>query len=95
MLRDEYIWGHDGAVRKRGRYTQFAYGFQEKWEGVLKFDNYDPDRGMPRDVTNTYLLRVNWFVRNGLKRQADLGVVNDKLRTSLTNLFLTQLQFQF
>lgn len=94
-LRGEYIWGHDGAVRKQGWYTQLAYRFQEKWEGLLKFDNYDPDRRTPRDVMNTYLVGLNWLVKNGVKLQADYGVVNDKSRASLTNLFLTQLQFQF
>lgn len=94
-LRGEYIWGHDDAVRKRGWYTQFAYRFQEKWEGFLRFDNYDPDRGKPRDVSSTYLLGVNWFVTNGVKLQANYGLVDYKARTDLTNLFLTQVQFQF
>jgi len=94
-LRGEYIWGHDGAVHKRGWYSQFAYRFQEKWEGLLKFDNYDPDRRTPGDFTNTYLVGVNWFVAKGVKLQANYGLVDSKARTDLTNLFLTQLQYQF
>lgn len=95
-LRGEYIWGHDGAVHKRGWYSQFAYRFHGKWEGLLKFDNYESDRQTPTALTtNTYLVGVNWFVAKGVKLQANYGLVDSKARTDLTNLFLTQLQYQF
>lgn len=94
-LRGEYIWGHDDAVRKYGWYTQFAYRFRPKWEALAKFDNYDPNRSAGKDVTSTYLVGVNWYLSNWVKLQANYGLVDEKARTNLTNLFLSQLQFQF
>lgn len=94
-LRGEYIWGHDGVVRKYGWYSQFAYRFRPKWEALAKFDTYDPQRHAGKDVTNTYLVGVNWYLSNWVKLQANYGLVDEEARTNLTNLFLSQVQFQF
>jgi phosphate-selective porin len=94
-LRSEYIWGHDGAVRKYGWYSQFAYRFRPKWEALARFDTYDPKRHAGKDVTNTYLFGVNWYLLNWVKLQANYGLVDEEARTNLTNLFLSQVQFQF
>lgn len=94
-LRGEYIWGHDGVVRKYGWYSQFAYRFRPKWEALAKFDTYDPQRHVGKDVTNTYLVGVNWYLANWVKLQANYGLVDEEARTNLTNLFLSQVQFQF
>lgn len=94
-LRAEYIWGHDGAVRKYGWYSQFVYRFRPKWEALARFDTFDPKRHAGKDVTNTYLFGVNWYLLNWVKLQANYGVVDEEARTNLTNLFLSQVQFQF
>lgn len=94
-VQSEYIWGRDDATRKRGWYVLGAYRFVPKLEGVLRFDSFDPDRGASRDRTDTYLGGINWYFSRWVKLQADYGVVDDGARDSLTNLILTQLQFQF
>jgi len=94
-LRGEYIWGHDGPIRKYGWYSQFSYRFRPKWEGLARFDTYDPQRHAGKDVTNTYLFGVNWYLLNWVKLQANYGLVDEEARTNLTNLFLSQVQFQF
>lgn len=94
-LRGEYIWGHDDRVPKYGWYTQFAYRLRPRWEALARFDTYDPKRHAGKDVTNTYLVGVNWYLSNGVKLQANYGLVDQEARTNLTNLFLSQLQFQF
>ena len=94
-LRAEYIWGHDGPVRKYGWYSQFVYRFRPKWEALARFDTYDPRRHAGKDVTNTYLFGVNWYLLNWVKLQANYGVVDEEARTKFTNLFLSQVQFQF
>lgn len=94
-LQGEYIWGHDDAVRKYGWYTQFACRFRPKWEALARFDTYDPKRHAGKDVTNTYLVGVNWYLSNWVKLQTNYGRVDSEARTNLTNLFLSQLQFQF
>jgi hypothetical protein len=94
-LRGEYIWGHDGPVRKYGWHSQFAYKFRPKWEALARFDTFDPRRHAGNDVTNTYLVGINWYLNSHVKLQANYGVSDEETRTDLTNLFLSQLQFQF
>ncbi len=94
-LRGEYIWGHDDSIRKGGWYTQFAYRFRPQWEGLFRFDNYDPNRRASKDTTNTYLVGLNWHLSKWVKFQADYGVVDEEVRAHLTHTFLTQVQFQY
>lgn len=94
-LRGEYIWGHDGPVRKYGWYSQFAYRFRPKWEALARFDTYDPTRHAGNDVTSTYLVGLNWYLNNHVKLQANYGLTDEEARRDLTNLFLSQLQFMF
>jgi phosphate-selective porin len=94
-LRGEYIWGHDGPVRKYGWYSQFAYRFQPKWEALARFDTFDPQRHAGGDVTKTYLVGVNWYLSKWVKLQANYGLVDEEARAELTNLILSQVQFQF
>jgi len=94
-LRGEYIWGHDGAVRKYGWYSQFAYRFRPQWEALARFDNYEPNLNAGQDVTNTYLVGVNWYLNKHVKLQTNYGLVDEESRSDLTNLFLSQVQFQF
>ena len=94
-LLGEYIWGHDGATRKRGWYALGAYRFVPKLEGVFRFDIYNPDLSAPNKRTGTYLGGLNWYVAPWVKLQADYGLVDCQARSDLTNLIQTQLQFQF
>ena len=94
-MRAEYIWGHDDSIRKRGWYSQLAYRFRSQWEGLFRFDNYDPNRRAGNDVTNTYLVGVNWYLSKWVKFQANYGVVDEEARPSLSHTLLTQVQFQY
>ncbi len=94
-VQSEYIWGRDDATRKRGWYVLGAYRFVPKLEGVFRFDSFDPDRRASNNRTDTYLGGINWYLSRWVKLQADYGLVDDGARDSLTNLILTQLQFQF
>jgi hypothetical protein len=94
-LRGEYIWGHDGPIRRYGWYSQFACRFQPKWEALARFDTFDLKRHSGRDATKTYLVGVNWYLTNWVKLQANYGLVDDEARADLTDLVLSQLQFQF
>jgi len=94
-LRGEYIWGHDGPVRRYGWYTSFAYRVRPKWEALARFDTFDLNRHAGNDATSTYLVGINWYLRNYVKLQANYGLTDEQSRTDLTNLFLSQVQFQF
>ena len=91
-LLGEYVWGRDGAVHRRGGYGLFAWRFLPGWEGVARFDRYEPTR---QQRTDTYLGGLNWLLSQWIKLQANYGVINDNSRTDNTQTVLTQLQFQF
>jgi phosphate-selective porin OprO/OprP len=92
-LMGEFIWGHDGAVRKQGWYGLGAWKFSKQWEGVVRVDSYDPDRSLAGVTATSYLGGVNWYFAPGLRWQLNYGREDSQNRTR--NLFLSQIQFQF
>jgi phosphate-selective porin len=91
-LRAEYVWGRDAAVHRRGGYGLAAYRFLPQWEGLLRFDRYEPGANARSD---TYLLGVNWYFSRWAKWQANYGVVDENTRMDATHTGLSQIQFQF
>ena len=100
-LRGEYIWARDGAVRKRGSYTQFAYHFPWRrgdarpWEGVFKFEDFDSNTHTAKNEVRTYIMGLNWYLSNWVKFQANYGAGDETARPRLNHTFQTQFQFQF
>ncbi|HEY6904125.1 MAG TPA: porin [Candidatus Acidoferrales bacterium] len=91
----EYLWGHDGTIRRQGWYALAAYRFVPKLEGVLRYDTFNANLGVPNSRVGTYLGGMNWYVSPWVKLQANYGLVDNQARTNLTNTVQTQLQFQF
>jgi phosphate-selective porin OprO/OprP len=94
-VRGEYIWGRDGAVHKRGSYTQFAYRFKPQWEGIFKFEDFDSNVHTANNEVRTYIMGLNWYLSNWVKFQANYGAGDETARTRLNHTFQTQFQFQF
>ena len=94
-LRGEFIWGRDGPIHERGWYTQFAFRFRPRWEGLIRFDRFDPNRHAPGDATDTYLGGVNWNLSRYGKLQANYGLQDDATHGHLKSIFLSQVQFRF
>jgi phosphate-selective porin OprO/OprP len=94
-VRGEYIWGRDGIVHKRGSYTQFAYRFRPKWEGLFKFEDFDSNVHTAKNEVRTYIMGLNWYLSNWVKFQANYGAGDETARTRLNHTFQTQFQFQF
>jgi hypothetical protein len=88
----EYIWGRDGGTHRRGGYGLLAWRFLPDWEGLARFDRYEPT---PRQRIDTYLGGLNWTLSRWTKWQANYGIIHDNERTDNTQTVLTQLQFQF
>jgi hypothetical protein len=88
----EYMWGQDGAIHRRGGYSMAVYRILPNWEGLVRFDRYEPTR---EQRTDTYLLGLNWYLNQWFKWQTNYGVVNDNSRTDNNQTVLTQIQFQF
>ena len=94
-VRGEYIWGRDGAVHRRGSYTQLAYRFQPKWDGLFKFEEFDSNVHTAANEVRTYIMGLNWYLSNWVKFQANYGAGDETARTRLNHTFQTQFQFQF
>ncbi len=91
----EYLWGHDGAVRRQGWYALAAYRFVPKLEGVFRYDTFNANLSVVNSRVGTYLSGLNWYVSPWVKVQANYGLVDNQARTNLTNTVQTQVQFQF
>jgi phosphate-selective porin len=94
-LRGEYIWGRDGNVHERGSYTQLAYRFRPQWEGLFKFEDFDPDVHKAKNEVRTYLMGLNWYLSNWVKFQMHYGAGDETARPRMNHTFQTQFQFQF
>lgn len=94
-LIGEYIWGHDDVICKRGWYALFAYRLRPQWEGLFRFDNYDPNLRTSKDQTNTYLVGLNYFVSEWVKFQANCGLASRGTEPRLAQVVLGQIQFSY
>lgn len=95
LVQGEYIWGRDAAVHRRGSYTTLAYKFRPQWQGVFRFEEFNPNRRVANDETRTYVMGVNWLLNDYVKFQANYNVGDEAFRSKLNHTFLTQLQFAF
>jgi hypothetical protein len=81
-----------GDLTPKLTYLLIAWRFLQAWEGLARFDRYEP---MPRQRIDTYLGGLNWTLSRWTKWQANYGIIHDNERTDNTQTVLTQLQFQF
>ncbi len=95
-LTGEYIWGNDGALRRRGWYAESVYRFPPRWEAVFRFDKYNP-RQHTATITavNNYVLGGNFYTNQYVKLQADYEYQDDLFARKSHNVYLLQAQFQF
>src|SRR5262249_49964479 len=65
-LKGELMTGKDGVVHRRGYYLHFAYHLTPKWEGIFRFDSWDPDTRKETNPANVierdYVTGFNYFI---------------------------------
>lgn len=65
-LKGEYMTGKDDLLGRRGYYGHFAYHFSPEWEGILRFDSWDPDTALESSATDVteedYVAGFNYFI---------------------------------
>ena len=65
-VKTEYMTGQDGPLAREGHYFHFAYKLTPKWEGILRYDTFDPDTQLettPASVTERdYIAGFNYLV---------------------------------
>jgi phosphate-selective porin len=73
-LKSEFMMGIDGDIHRRGWYAHAGYRFAPKFEGIFRYDTFDPDTG--RETTSAsvterdYITGFNYYIReNNFKIQ--------------------------
>lgn len=95
-VKGEYIQGKDGSTGKEGWYLQAGYFIiPSRVQGVVKFDTFDPDRGVSKNETDVFTARANIYFNKWAflqvnyedKRERGAKVNNDALTGQLTVQF--------
>ncbi len=95
-LKGEYIRGKDGATKKDGWYLQSGYFFiPKKFQGVFKFDTYDPNTDVETNERNVYTLGGNWFFNKWAFLQVNYELKDERGKEIDNNALTTQITLQF
>lgn len=95
-FKGEYIKGHDGATDKDGWYLQTGYYFiPNKFQGVFKFDTYDPDTNVDKNEKDVYTLGGNWYFNKSAFLQVNYEFKDEKAKETDNNVLTGQLTLQF
>jgi phosphate-selective porin OprO and OprP len=95
-FKGEYIKGHDGTTDKDGWYLQAGYYFiPKKFQGVLKFDTYDPDTNVDKNEKDVYTLGGNWYFNKSAFLQVNYEFKDEKAKETDNNALTGQLTLQF
>ena len=95
-LKGEYIKGNDGATNKDGWYLQTGYYFiPKKFQGVFKFDTYDPDTKVSKNEKDVYTLGGNWYFNKSAFLQVNYEFKDEKAKETDNNALTGQLTLQF
>lgn len=95
-FKGEYIKGNDGATNKDGWYLQTGYYFiPKKFQGVFKFDTYDPDIKVNKNEKNVYTLGGNWYFNKWAFLQVNYEFKDEAAKETDNNALIGQLTLQF
>ncbi len=94
-LRGEYVRGKDTLIRKAGWYAHAGHRLHPKWEGVIRFDTFDPNRNAAGDRSDVLTLGVNHYIADGVKLQVNYERKDEEGKEVSNNALLSQLQVKF
>jgi len=83
------------AVRASGFYVQGALLFWRKFQGVAKYEGFNPDRAVRNQYDSRWTtLGLNWFIRqNRIRLGTDYDFKREATNGFLNNALLVQFQF--
>ncbi|MBI1976575.1 MAG: hypothetical protein HYS56_03605 [Candidatus Omnitrophica bacterium] len=95
-FKGEYIKGNDASVNKEGGYLQAGYFFiPKKFQGVFKFDAYDPNTSVDTNETLVYTLGGNWYFNKWAFLQVNQEIKDEQAKERDNNTLTGQLTVQF
>ncbi len=94
-LKTEFARGQTDGIPLYGWYAQAGYMITPKWQGVFKFDSFDPNERAGSNKENDITLGINYFVfDNNAKWQLNY-VFRDRQDKDSANQVRTALQVAF
>ena len=67
-IKGEFMTGVDGDVHRQGHYAHFGYRFHRKFEGIFRYDVFDPDvrkeTTAASETERDYIAGLNYYIRN-------------------------------
>jgi phosphate-selective porin OprO and OprP len=98
-VKSEYIKGKDADNKLEGYYVQAGYYvLPQKIQAAIKYDNLDPNIGNPGDITNWYIIGLNYYFSSNTKLQVSYNFKKgqDGAYTNINNnLAAAQFQITF
>ncbi|WKZ32025.1 MAG: porin [Thermodesulfobacteriota bacterium] len=95
-IKGEYIRGEDGSKDKEGWYLQAGYFIIPKLlQGVVKFDTFDPDKGVSKNETDVYTAGANIYFNKWSFLQVNYEDKREKGTKVDNNALTGQLTVQF
>lgn len=91
-LGGEYIYAKDGSLKKDGWYAQIAYRFYSNFQGLVRYDTYNPDKDISKNSSNYVVIGINWFPNTNTKIQINYLFRDD---SEITDALKTQFQVTF
>ncbi len=94
-IKGEYIAVDDNGIDRDGYYISLGYYITPKYQGILKYDVYDPDRDISDNKQGTFTVGLNCFIYDDVKLQGNylsrleesVDVDNDEFQAQLQVCF--------
>jgi hypothetical protein len=90
-LEAEYAVGKDDKTESEGWYVQIIYKVNPKLEGLVKYENWDPDVDIADDKINVTTLGLNHYFDGG-KLSVNYEIHSEEKNETENDKFITQLQ---
>ncbi len=95
-VKGEYIEGEDGDVKRSGYYAQASgYILHKKLQLVARYDVFDTNLDVERNVGSNVLGGVNYFINDWVKLQVNYTSRNEEGTTINNDIIGAQLQISF
>lgn len=94
-LKAECVRARDAVVSKIGFYFQPSYWVNEAWQGLVRFEYWDPDMALAGDRQIVMTLGLNWFFDKTFKFQLNYEIKSEESNETANNALLAQTQLNF
>ena len=96
FVRGEYIEGKDNTVKRNGWYIESGYYLiPSKLQFIVKYDTYDPNTDITKNISTAYLVGGSYIFNNWSKIQAGFSLIKEEGPSVNNNMGVIQYQISF